>query len=170
MQKLGVALLVVLPLSFLAFSQTVPASAQSSTTTSSGQKSPQTSPPIITLGNSAVALTGITGAMLVGAIRSQAGHISPYRNGEELDLEGSLPLGITDDVDYPTQTFPLAPGDRLAFITDGVPEATNPARELFGFDRTRDISHQPAAIIMDHVLTFGQEDDITILGIQFATA
>ena len=158
-------MLVVLPLSFLAFSQTVTASAQSSTTTPSGPASHRTSPPIITLGNSAVALTGIT-----GAIRSQAGHISPYRNGEELDLEGSLPLGITDDVDYPTQTFPLAPGDRLTFLTDGVPEATNPARELFGFDRTRDISHQPAAIIMDQVLTFGQEDDITILGIQFATA
>ena len=36
---------------------------------------------------------------------ANAGHISPYRNGEELDLEGALPLGITDDVDYPTQTF-----------------------------------------------------------------
>jgi Stage II sporulation protein E (SpoIIE) len=100
---------------------------------------------------------------------ANAGHISPYRNGEDLDLEGSLPLGITDDVAYSTQTFTLAPGDRLTFLTDGVPEATNPARELFGFDRTRDISNQPAATVMDHVLTFGQEDDITILGIQFAT-
>ena len=27
-----------------------------------------------------------------------------------------------------------------------------------------------AAAIMDHVLTFGQEDDITVLGIQFASA
>jgi len=101
---------------------------------------------------------------------ANAGHIPPYRNGHELDVEGSLPLGITDDVDYPTQTITLAPGDRLTFLTDGVPEATNPAKELFGFDRTRDISNQPAAAIMDQVLTFGQEDDITVLGIQFATA
>jgi hypothetical protein len=36
--------------------------------------------------------------------------------------------------------------------------------------RTRDISNQPAAAIMDQVLTFGREDDITVLGIQFATA
>ena len=100
---------------------------------------------------------------------ANAGHISPYRNGEDLDLEGSLPLGIADDVAYPTQTFQLSPGDRLTFLTDGVPEATNPARELYGFDRTRDISNQPAAAIMDQVLTFGQEDDITILGIQFAS-
>ena len=105
-----------------------------------------------------------------GVLRiANAGHISPYRNGEELELEGALPLGITDDVAYSTQTFQLAPGDRLTFLTDGVLEATNTARELYGFDRTRDISNQPAATIMDHVLTFGQEDDITILGIQFAT-
>ena len=100
---------------------------------------------------------------------ANAGHIPPYLNGHELDVEGSLPLGITDDVDYPTQTFQLSPGDRLTFLTDGVPEATNPAKELYGFDRTRAISNQPAATIMDQVLTFGQEDDITVLGIQFAT-
>jgi len=101
---------------------------------------------------------------------ANAGHISPYRNGEDLDLEGSLPLGIADDVTYPTQTFQLSPGDHLTFLTDGVPEATNPARELYGFDRTRAISNQPAATIMAQVLTFGQEDDITVLGIQFASA
>jgi hypothetical protein len=101
---------------------------------------------------------------------ANAGHISPYRNGEEIELEGSLPLGITDNVDYPTQIITLHPGDHLTFITDGVVEATNAAKELYGFDRTRDISNQPAAAIMDHVLTFGQKDDITVLGIQFATA
>jgi hypothetical protein len=101
---------------------------------------------------------------------ANAGHIPPYRNGLELDLDGSLPLGIAEDVDYTTQTFQLSPGDHLTFITDGVVEATNLAKELFGFDRTRAISNQPAAAIMDHVLTFGQEDDITVLGIQFASA
>jgi len=106
-----------------------------------------------------------TGVMRI----ANAGHIPPYLNGHELDVEGSLPLGITDDVDYPTQTFQLSPGDRLTFLTDGVPEATNPAKELYGFDRTRAISNQPAATIMAQVLTFGQEDDITVLGIQFAT-
>jgi serine phosphatase RsbU (regulator of sigma subunit) len=100
---------------------------------------------------------------------ANAGHISPYRNGEEVELEGSLPLGITDDVDYATQTFTLAAGDHLTFITDGVVEATNAAKELYGFDRTRDISNQPAAAIMNHVLTFGQGDDITVVGVQFAT-
>lgn len=101
---------------------------------------------------------------------ANAGHISPYRNGQELELEGSLPLGITDDIAYPTHTITLRPGDLLTFITDGVIEATNPSKELFGFDRTRDISSQPAAAIVESVLTFGQEDDITVLGVQFAPA
>ena len=60
MRKLGLALLVVLPVSFLAFSQTVTAPAQSPTTapSPSGQPSSQTSIQTITLGNAAVALTG----------------------------------------------------------------------------------------------------------------
>jgi serine phosphatase RsbU (regulator of sigma subunit) len=97
------------------------------------------------------------------------GLIPPYRNGLELDLDGSLPLGIAEDATYDTQTLQLAPGDHLTFITDGAVEATNAAKELYGFDRTRAISNQPAAAIMDQVLTFRQEDDITVLGVQFAT-
>ncbi|MGF7178879.1 PP2C family protein-serine/threonine phosphatase [Tunturiibacter psychrotolerans] len=101
---------------------------------------------------------------------ANAGHIPPYRNGLELDLDGSLPLGIAEDATYDTQTLQLQPGDHLTFITDGVVEATNAAKELYGFDRTRDISNQPAAAIADHVQNFGQDDDITVLGIQFAAA
>ncbi len=99
---------------------------------------------------------------------ANAGHIPPYRNGLELELEGSLPLGIAEDVAYDVQTITLAPGDYLTFITDGVIEATNAAKELYGFDRTRAISNQTATAIADHVQTFGQDDDITVLGIQFA--
>jgi hypothetical protein len=101
---------------------------------------------------------------------ANAGHIPPYRNGLELDLEGSLPLGIAEDATYDTQTFQLAPADHLTFLTDGVIEAINPARELFGFDRTRSISNQPAAAIAQQAQTFGQEDDITVLAVEFAPA
>jgi hypothetical protein len=101
---------------------------------------------------------------------ANAGHIPPYRNGLELDLDGSLPLGIAEDATYDTQTLQLAPGDHLTFITDGVVEATNAAKELYGFDRTRAISNQPASAIADHVQLFGQDDDITVLGVAFAPA
>lgn len=60
--------------------------------------------------------------------------------------------------------------DRLMFMTDGVVEATNPARELFGFERARAISGQHAAAIVKQAQTFGQEDDITVLRVEFAAA
>jgi hypothetical protein len=99
---------------------------------------------------------------------ANAGHIPPYLNGKEMDLEGSLPLGIIGEAEHAVQAFTLNPGDRLTFLTDGVVEAINPARELFGFDRTRDISSQPATAIAQQAQTFGQEDDITVVAVELA--
>jgi phosphoserine phosphatase RsbU/P len=39
----------------------------------------------------------------------------------------------------------------------------NGHQELFGFDRAREISSQPADRIADAAMRFGQEDDITVL-------
>ena len=99
---------------------------------------------------------------------ANAGHLPPYLNSKELDIEGSLPLGVDGDAEYGAQTIALKPGDKLMFMTDGVVEATNLAKELFGFDRARAISGQHAAAIVAQVQKFGQEDDITVLGVQFA--
>ena len=99
---------------------------------------------------------------------ANAGHFPPYLNGTELELEGSLPLGIAQEAEYGFQTFTLRPGERLTFMTDGVVEATNQAKELFGFDRARAISNQHAAAIVEQAQAFGQEDDITVLGVEFA--
>ncbi len=101
---------------------------------------------------------------------ANAGHLSPYRNGEELAVAGGLPLGIATDGIYEEARFQLAPGDRLTFVSDGVVEATNLKRELFGFERTQQISRQPAATIADAAKQFGQEDDITVLAIQYTGA
>lgn len=103
-----------------------------------------------------------------GQIRiANAGHLPPYLNGKEMDLEGSLPLGMAGESEVSVQTFTLQPGDRLTFVTDGVVEATNSSRELFGFDRTRAISQQNASAIAAQAQTFGQEDDITVVGVEF---
>jgi len=101
---------------------------------------------------------------------ANAGHLPPYLNGKEMNIEGSLPLGTVAEVNYPVRTFILQPGDRLTFMTDGVLEATNEAKELFGFDRTRAISNQRASAVADQALAFGQNDDITVLGLTFAPA
>ena len=47
-------------------------------------------------------------------------------------------------------------------------EAQNASGELFGFERTSAISTQPAAVIAQAARAFGQEDDITVLRIEFA--
>jgi hypothetical protein len=99
---------------------------------------------------------------------ANAGHLSPYRNGEEVPLESGLPLGIAPDATYAESTIRLAPSDRLAFLSDGVVEARNSAGELFGFDRTRDLSSQSAEEIAQAAQAFGQEDDITVLTLSFA--
>jgi hypothetical protein len=99
-----------------------------------------------------------------GGLRiATAGHLSPYCNGKELELDDGLPLGITLDATYTETTFQLAPGDKMTMISDGVLEARNPAGELFGFDRTRALSTQDAAYIAHAAQDFGQEDDITVL-------
>jgi hypothetical protein len=101
---------------------------------------------------------------------ANAGHLSPYWNGDEVPLESGLPLGIALGAAYTESTLHLAPDDRLTFLSDGVVEAQSPGRELFGFDRTRAISTQSAEAIAAAAQAFGQEDDITVLTVTFAPA
>ncbi|HTW49618.1 MAG TPA: PP2C family protein-serine/threonine phosphatase [Acidobacteriaceae bacterium] len=101
---------------------------------------------------------------------ANAGHLPPYRNGEELPLDSGLPLGITPDTTYAESTVQLAPSDRLTFLSDGVAEAQAASGQLFGFDRTRAISTQSAEAIAHAAQSHGQQDDITVLTLTFAPA
>jgi serine phosphatase RsbU (regulator of sigma subunit) len=101
---------------------------------------------------------------------ANAGHLPPYRNGKEMELEGSLPLGLSSDAASAAQTFTLQPGDHITFMTDGVVEAMNAANELFGFARAQQISGQPAGSIAQQAQSFGQNDDITVLSVEFMGA
>jgi hypothetical protein len=101
---------------------------------------------------------------------ANAGHLIPYRNGEEIELESGLPLGVTPEAEYPEGSFSLAPGDMLTLMSDGVVEAMTASGELFGFDRTRAISRGRAFDIADTARRFGQADDITVLTLTLAGA
>jgi hypothetical protein len=96
---------------------------------------------------------------------ANAGHLSPYLDGLEVELAGALPLGIKSRVRYETKHFHLGPGSRLTFYSDGVVEAQNQRGELFGFERGRELSMQPAAAIAAAAKNFGQRDDITVVAI-----
>ncbi len=76
---------------------------------------------------------------------ANAGHLAPYLNGGELEIENGLPLGLSAEVAYPESTFQLGPGQRLTLLTDGVVEATNARRELYGFERTAISDHHRAS-------------------------
>ncbi|MGC2638511.1 MAG: PP2C family protein-serine/threonine phosphatase [Acidobacteriaceae bacterium] len=97
------------------------------------------------------------------ASAANAGHLIPYRNGEEIQVDSGLPLGITADAEYVEAALRLAPGDRLTLLSDGVVEAMGEGGELFGFERTRSMSRRPAAEIAEAARQFGQSDDITVL-------
>ena len=101
---------------------------------------------------------------------ANAGHLPPYRNGEEILLEADLPLGATATWQYTDRRFALALGDRLTLLSDGVVEARNARGDLFGFERTAAISTQAAEEIAHAAQHFGQEDDITVLTLEYVGA
>jgi sigma-B regulation protein RsbU (phosphoserine phosphatase) len=59
----------------------------------------------------------------------------------------TFPIGILEEADYQETIIPLGPGDRVVFYTDGIVEAMNPNREIFGFDRLQQVIRE--ACIMD---------------------
>jgi hypothetical protein len=101
-----------------------------------------------------------------GVTIANAGHLSPYLDGQEIELQGALPLGVVKNAAYQVTRFHLPQGSRLTFYSDGVVEAQNAKGELFGFERGKAISTQSAAAIVEAATQFGQEDDITVVTIE----
>lgn len=78
---------------------------------------------------------------------ASAGHCPPRvcRAGgrfEVMDEGGGLPLGIESDTRYGDAVIHLAPGDAIAFYTDGITEARGHDTRLFGTDRLDDVLRQ----------------------------
>jgi hypothetical protein len=96
---------------------------------------------------------------------ANAGHLPPYFDGMEVTLPGALPLGVKSGIRYETVEFKLPQGSRLTFYSDGIVEAQNAKGELFGFERSSEISLQPVAAIVKAAKEFGQQDDMTVVAI-----
>ncbi len=100
---------------------------------------------------------------------ANAGHLSPYCDGREMEIEPSLPLGVIADVEYVQTAHTFSKGERIVFVSDGVVEAANAQGELFGFDRTRQVSNESARYIAQTAKHFGQTDDITVVSLYIAS-
>lgn len=95
---------------------------------------------------------------------ANAGHLAPYLDGRELEMNSALPLGLAEE-SYPETTFHLDKDQMLTLVTDGILEARNKTGELFGFERLAEIAKGTAAYIVERAQEFGQGDDITVLTI-----
>jgi len=112
-----------------------------------------------------------------------AGHPSPLllRRGQVSDLytEGSLPVGLLAQAEFTATRVKLEPDDTLLLFSDGIIEAEDPGRELFGFDRLHQILsgwqdeslESVRTIVFDSVNAFSrgaaQSDDMTLLVVRY---
>jgi hypothetical protein len=96
---------------------------------------------------------------------ANAGHLPPFLNQRELEIDGSLPLGLLPSASYDEVSILLHPGDQLSLYTDGLLEARSATGELYGFDRLHTLlaSRPSAQQASDAAVAFGQDDDITVL-------
>lgn len=90
-----------------------------------------------------------------------------------------MPLGLMPGMRYDEREITLAAGDSLLFFSDGLVEAHNPEREMFGLPRVEQVvaAHPGGPPLIDTLLgqlkTFTgthweQEDDITLLTLRRA--
>jgi len=110
---------------------------------------------------------------------ANAGHDLPYRQrpGSAYELRATgMPLGLMPGMRYEDQEVILDQNENILFYTDGLVEAHNPGREMFGFPRLRTLlaEHPDGSSLIDLLLTelkcftgdeWEQEDDITLLAL-----
>src|SRR5215210_703231 len=111
---------------------------------------------------------------------ANAGHDLPYlRHADgvsELRATG-VPLGLMPGMSYEQKEITLKQGDSVLLYSDGLVEAHDPQREIFGFPRMKGFigAHSGGATLIDSLLAelecftgeeWEQEDDITLLTLQ----
>jgi serine phosphatase RsbU (regulator of sigma subunit)/ketosteroid isomerase-like protein len=116
---------------------------------------------------------------------ANAGHDVPYvwhgGDAEELMARG-MPLGLLPGMHYEQKEIVLQKGESALLYTDGLVEAHNPQREMFGFPRLQTLVSEHAeeersleATLLEELYSFvgegwEQEDDITLLTLRRSAA
>ena len=110
-----------------------------------------------------------------------AGHDTPVllKTDVPLEVEANLPIGVFDDFVYKQQEAKLPAGSTIFLYTDGLTEAKNSERKLFGLKRVNEVLSQNEdkspnellKIMREVVSQFTgdteQSDDLTMLAINY---
>jgi serine phosphatase RsbU (regulator of sigma subunit) len=113
---------------------------------------------------------------------ANAGHEPPYRqhDGDVAELWATgMPLGMMPGTRYDEYEATLVPGESLLFYSDGLVEAHNATREMFGFPRLKTALEAPMdgtpliEVLLGKLKRFTgdgweQEDDVTMVTLQRA--
>ena len=120
-------------------------------------------------------------------IYANAGHDLPYRRrvgrnegaAQELRARG-MPLGLMPGMSYEEKELVLERGESVLFYSDGLVEAHDPDRQMFGFPRLRALvaEHDGERSLIDSLLEelysftgegWEQEDDITLVTLRYSS-
>src|SRR5271169_2945837 len=97
-------------------------------------------------------------------------------------LQNGLPLGLFPEASYSVAEVLMEPGDKVLLYTDGILETRSPSEQEFGVDLFKGFLESNHSLIADtfadllleelsdwseHPRGHGQEDDITLLVIDF---
>jgi serine phosphatase RsbU (regulator of sigma subunit)/anti-sigma regulatory factor (Ser/Thr protein kinase) len=111
---------------------------------------------------------------------ANAGHDLPYRRTstgvEEMRATG-MPLGLMPGMQYDEREVTLSHNESILFYSDGLVEAHNTQKEMFGFPRLRGLmgNHPGGAALIEYLLDqlaaftgadWEQEDDATLVVLQ----
>lgn len=114
-----------------------------------------------------------------------AGHDAPLLIGgevEPLPVDSNLPVGLFNDIKYTQQQCHLQDGNTLFLYTDGLTEANNASRQLYGMQRVLDTAQairrrkeilpgQFMESMLESVAVFAQgaqqSDDLTMLVVHY---
>ena len=115
----------------------------------------------------------------------QGGHnppiLIPVQGEPRYEPSGGMPLGVFEEAKFGQQLLDLKTGETLLVYTDGVTEAMNPKRELFGEERLKGAIQGQSGLspekltqrVVAEVAKFASgaepSDDITLLAIQHRT-
>lgn len=111
-----------------------------------------------------------------------AGHNPPVllsENNEYIDVIPNLPIGLIEGFEFREQTMMLPINSTLLLYTDGLTEAENEEKELYGeehliefindleYQNTEQLIKKIRENLAEHVQNAEQSDDLTFLAIQY---